>query len=169
MRSRLNKVLAFLGILSFIMSATACQGATVPPAASTLGGESPLARESSHSMLPTLEPVPTPSPGKGVVVGKLTTEDTVSRIGLSIFLGDIIDVGDGSHAAFLNRQTAPIGRLDVATGRFLFVDTPPGEYSFIISDVEAGGRAYMAPSGDVQVVRVVANQITDLGDISLGP
>jgi hypothetical protein len=169
MCSRLSKAFALLSILSFTMLATACQDVTTPLPASTLVGESPLAGERPYPVLPTLGPVPTPSPGKAVVVGKLTTEDPVSRIGLSIFLGDIIDVGDGTHAAFLDRQTAPIGRLDAATGRFQFTEVLPGKYSFIISDIEMGGRAYMTPSGDVQVIEIVTDQIIDLGAIPLGP
>ncbi len=169
MRSWLHKALALLSILTFAMLAIACQNVSPSTAVSTLVEESPLAAETLPFELPTLGPVPTPPPDKGVVTGKLIAKDPVSRIGLSIFLGDIIDVGDGSHAAFLNRETAPIGRLDATTGRFLFTDVPPGKYSLIISEVEAGGRAYMAPSGDVQVIEVVMGQVTDLGDISLGP
>ena len=168
MCSRLSKALTLLSILSFVLLATACQDATTPTA-NTLVGESPLVAENSPYVLPTLGPVPSPSPGKGVVVGRLTATDPVAMIGLTIFLGDIVNVGDGTHAAFLNRQKAPIGRLDATTGRFYFTDVLPGQYSLIISEVEVGGRAYMAPSGDVQVVEVIADQITDLGDVWLAP
>ena len=129
MRSWLHKALALLSILTFAMLAIACQNVSPSTAVSTLVEESPLAAETLPFELPTLGPVPTPPPDKGVVTGKLIAKDPVSRIGLSIFLGDIIDVGDGSHAAFLNRETAPIGRLDATTGRFLFTDVPPGKYS----------------------------------------
>jgi len=159
-------VLCILALVSIVGLVSACQHVTASPVVSPL---SPLAGASLLSAPPTPWLVPTPSPGMGVVIGRLVANDPTARVGLSIFLGDVVNVGDGSHVAFLNRQNAPIGRVDTVTGRFVFVDVPPGEYSLIVSDVELGGRAYLGPSGDVQVIKVIADQITDLGDISVGP
>jgi hypothetical protein len=110
--------------------------------------------------------VPTPSPGNGVVVGQLQSNSPGSWTGLTIFLGDLVLVGE-QRGGFLNREKAPIGRIDEATGKFVFVDVPPGQYSLILSEPEVGSRAYLVPSGEVKVVEVSPGKIIDVGDIPI--
>jgi len=118
--------------------------------------------------MPEIAVIPTPSPTEGVVVGRLVANNTNDRIGLSIFLGDVITLGEESHAAFLDRERAPIGDLNPATGWFVFKHVRPGIYALIISEPEAGSRAYMTAEGDVMVIKVNPGEITSLGDIFLG-
>jgi hypothetical protein len=55
-----------------------------------------------------------------------------------------------------------------ATGWFVFKHVRPGIYALIISEPEAGSRAYMTAEGDVMVIKVNPGEITSLGDIFLG-
>ncbi len=130
---------AWLGLacIATLFILTSLLGCAAPPTA----GPSPTAAFPSQP--------PTPALGKGVVIGHLVSTDPAAKEGLSLFLGSLVDVGE-QKGAYLDRQKAPIGRLDAATGKFIFADVPPGMYSFIVSEPERGGRAYMTASGGVK-------------------
>ena len=110
--------------------------------------------------------IPTPFPGYGIVTGKIVTKDPARMIGLSIFLGDIIIISENRHGAFLDKKRAPIGIFDYTTGRFIFEKVRPGIYALIISEPESGGWVYMTNEGDVVVIKVLENKITDLGELT---
>jgi hypothetical protein len=110
--------------------------------------------------------IPTPFPGYGVVIGKIVTKDPTRKIGLSIFLGDIIIINENRHGAFLDKKRAPIGVFDHTTGRFIFEKVRPGIYALIISEPESGGWVYMTDEGDVVVIKVLENKIIDLGELT---
>jgi len=154
-----------LVILVLVMGLScARQNVVITPFANS---PSPLVDVSPLSALMTPWSEPTPSPGMGLVKGRLVVGDPTALIGVSLFLGDIISIDNGGHIAFLNRKNAPIGRIDATTGRFIFIDVPPGEYALIISDVDYGSRVYLNSSGDIQVIKVVPDGIVNLGDIPM--
>jgi len=170
---RLNlckKSLEFIEIVAVAILLSACLGQSASHVLSPLAIESPF-YEASRVFTPTLThiPIPTPSSGRGVVVGRLVTNAPDSLIGLSIFLGDVIVINEHAHAAFLNRQQAPIGRLDTTSGWFVFTDVDPGLYALIISEPEVGSWVYMNPEGDIIVIEVLANEVTNLGEVPFNP
>lgn len=156
-----------LGLMSFFivgMLVGACKSQMVSSVWSPLASESPA--YSRADQLVTV--VPTPYPGYGVVIGRLVSDSPVNLIGLSIFLGDIIVLNQETHAAFLNRQIAPVGRLDFTSGWFVFERVKPGLYALIISEPEIGSWVYRQ-SDDVTVVEVKADQVVNLGEIFFNP
>lgn len=164
MSSKRYKYLRLISILVIGILLTTCQSPRVPYSGSPLGFESPIyPLRAGGSVTPI---VPTPYPGYGVVVGRLVNETPTNLVGLSVFLGDIIDLGDGSHGAFLNRQIAPAARLDFITGWFVFERVNPGLYALIISEPELGSWVYMQ-AGKIKVIDVRAGQVIDLGEIPL--
>lgn len=148
-----------LSIISGILL-NACANKTIRPSSRLSPLESPLSLAK--------EIVPTPLPGTCVITGRLITPAPTDLIGLNIFLGDVIEIGNGSHVVLLNRTTAHKGYIDFTTKRFFFVNIPPGLYSLVISEPEMGSWVYTTVKGDIWVIKAEAEQIIDLGDIVFG-
>lgn len=165
-----KKFIVFIGIVAVTALLSMCRGQSVPNAFSPLALKSPF-YEASRIFTPTitLTYIPTPPSGRGVVVGRIVTNAPDALVGLSIFLGDIVVINERTHAAFLNKQQAPIGRLDTTSGWFVFTDVNPGLYALIISEPEVGSWVYMTPEGDIMVIEVFANEVTNLGEIPFNP
>ena len=163
-----KKSFEFIKIVTIAILLSTCRGQSVLHALSPLASESPF-YEASRVFSPTLTYIPTPSSGRGVVVGRIVTNAPDSLAGLSIFLGNIIVINERTHAAFLNRQQAPIGHLDTTSGWFVFTDVNPGLYALIISEPEVGSWVYMTPEGDIMVIDVLANEVTNVGEVLFNP
>lgn len=154
--------LELISILLIGVLISSCQSPKISYTRSPLVFESPI-----YEVRGLLTPiVPTPHPGCGVVVGYLVSETPANLVGLSVFLGDIITLGDGSYGAFLNRQTAPVANLDFSTGWFVFKCVSPGLYALIVSEPELGSWVYMQ-ADKVKVVEVREGQVIDLGEVPL--
>jgi len=162
-----SKFLAGIVVMTSLFLVCACQnvGSPLVSASKSPITESPLYEPGEMAEIPG---IPTPSPTEGVVVGRLVTNNPNDRIGLSIFLGDVVMLGEKSHAAFLDRERAPIGDLNPATGWFVFVHVRPGIYALIVFEPEVGSWAYMTAEGDVMVIKVNPGEVTSLGDILFG-
>lgn len=152
------KLIVGLSIFGILIGA--CQGQTASPVWSP--SESPIDRLEGEGLVVPV--IPTPYPGYGVVVGRLVTESPVDLVGLSIFLGDVIVLGEETHVAFLNRQIAPRGRLDVTNGWFVFERVNPGLYALVVSEPELGSWVY-TQSSDIKIVEVSADQVVNLGEV----
>lgn len=148
-------------ILTVGVLLVSCQGQKIYPTWSPLVSESPIYLLERQLAAPIR---PTPYPGYGVVVGRLATETPEDLVGLSVFLADIIALGDGTNGAFLNRQSAPVAHLDFTTGWFVFERVSPGLYALVVSEPELGSWVYMQ-AGDVNIVEVTAGQVIDLGEV----
>lgn len=142
----------------------------LPPTVSPVAPVSPL---SPLSPLPspagqvqgqasTFRP-PTPAAGRAVVFGRLVAGPSGKPIGVTAFLGDVIMV-EGRPGGYLNRSTAPFTLVDSDNGRFVLKDVVPGDYTLIFSEPERASRAY-STNGEVNVLKIGANQVLDLGDI----
>ena len=101
----------------------------------------------------------------GAVKGIIQTEEPTDRIGLILYLGQIISDSNGMYGGYLNPEIAPVAIYDSNNGEFVFVDIEPGEYSLIIHEVVFGGQAYMDETGSVEIITVEQGLITDLGII----
>lgn len=147
-------------IVALLLSA--CQG--IIPQSST--PRTPLI--STESVFPASQipdPIPQPESGKGSLIGTVSNPNPINNIGLILYLGDLIRVGENETGAFLDQSRASVGHFDAKTGEFFFENITPGEYSLIIYQVELGGQAYMTPDGNVQPIEIKANEIIDLGEI----
>ena len=151
-----------IGVVIIGVLIVACQSQMVSPTWSPLVSESPIdLLRGGKSAIPAM---PTPHPGYGVVVGRLVTDSPMNLVGLSVFLGDAIVLEGGPHAAFLNRQIAPVGRVDSTTGWFVFDRVNPGLYTLVVSEPELGSWVYMQ-DGDVKIIEVTAGQVVNLGEM----
>lgn len=101
----------------------------------------------------------------GAIKGILVTEDPNEKIGLILYLGQIITDSNGMYGGFLNTADAPVAIYDGTSGEFSFINVVPGEYSLIIHEVVLGGQAYMDESGNVIKISVDPGKITDLGKV----
>jgi uncharacterized protein YceK len=103
---------------------------------------------------------------KGIVTGRIITDSPQDRVGLIVYLGDIIVDSKGYTGGFLDKQKAPSDLVNGETGVFTINNVPPGQYSLIIYEVVLGGRAYTDDTGNVMVVKVEPGKTVDLGDIN---
>ncbi len=101
----------------------------------------------------------------GAIKGTIQTEETTDRVGLVLYLGDIITDSNGMFGGFLDPETSPIAIFDSTTGDFVFNDVNPGEYSLIIHEVVLGGQALVDETGNVVIISVEQGKITDLGKV----
>lgn len=101
----------------------------------------------------------------GAIKGTLITEESTDRIGLILYLGQIIKDSNGNNGGFLNPETAPVAIYDADTGEFVFIDVEPGDYSLIIHEVVIGGQAFMDENGEIKLISVKQGEITDLSEI----
>jgi hypothetical protein len=165
-----KKFIVFIGIVAVTALLSMCRRQSVPNAFSPLTLESSFYEASKiFTSTLTLTYIPSSPSGRGAVVGRIVTNAPDSLVGLSIFLGDIVVINERTHAAFLNKQQAPIGRLDTTSGWFVFTDVNPGLYALIISEPEVGSWVYMTPEGDIMVIEVFANEVINLGEIPFNP
>jgi hypothetical protein len=135
-------------------------------------GTAPVAATPLPSVTPTVagvpDKIPSPAAGKGSVVGQLKGSKPESVIGLLVYLGGIVLIGENMTGGVLDTSKAPSTLVDAASGKFYFRDVEPGKYSLIIYDVGMGGSAYQDSSGNVYVVEVKPDSVIDLGAIPLG-
>ncbi len=101
----------------------------------------------------------------GAITGTLITEESTDRIGLILYLGQIIKDSNGVNGGFLDPEIAPVAIYDADSGKFVFIDVKPGDYSLIIHEVVIGGKAYMDETGEVKLISVKPGEITDLSEI----
>ena len=111
------------------------------------------------------EQIPTQDVEKGIVTGRIITDNPADRNGLIIYLGDIFVDSKGSAGGFLDKQKAPNGVVNGENGEFTIRDVPPGQYSLIIYEVVMGGKAYQDETGNVVIIKVEPGKTVDLGDI----
>jgi hypothetical protein len=101
----------------------------------------------------------------GAVKGIISSDNESERVGIIIYLGQIIEDSTGENIAILNQDIAPVANYDFKSGEFSFIDIKPGEYSLIIHEVVLGGQAYVDESGKMMIISVNPGLITDLGKI----
>lgn len=100
----------------------------------------------------------------GAITGKIVTEDPLNRIGLILYLGQIITDSNGLTGGFLDTETAPVAIYDSDSGEFTFNEINPGEYSLIIHEVVLGGQVLTDGTGNIQIIIVKSGEVTDLGE-----
>lgn len=109
--------------------------------------------------------IPENSPENGIVKGILHTKNEIDKIGLVLYLGDVITDTNGMDGGFLKIETAPVAIFDESSGEFIFTNIEPGEYSLIIKEVVFGGKLLVDDSGNARIIEVVAGETIDLGVI----
>lgn len=112
------------------------------------------------------EPTPTEDVSKGIVTGRIITDNPVDRNGLIVYLGDVFVDSKGFVGGFLDKQRAPSGIVNGEDGLFTINNVPPGQYSLIVYEVVLGGKAYQDDKGNVVIIKVEPGKTTDLGDIT---
>lgn len=140
----------FFCILTLGIFLSSCESETLPKI-STKDLESPHSSISLSSS--TL----------GAVKGTISSEEISDRIGIVIYLGQIIEDSNGQSVAILNTETAPVANYDSTSGEFSFLDIQPGNYSLIIHEVVFGGKAYVDELGNIKVISVNQGSVTDVG------
>lgn len=119
----------------------------------------------TNQKTPAEKKLATPAPGLGAVTGKIQMDNPTDMIGLLVYLGDIVKIGDEFSGGFLDTSTAPHALVNAGDGSFFITDVKPGSYSFVIYEVVSGGRVYQDENGNVLPIQVTENAITDLGEI----
>lgn len=112
--------------------------------------------------------VPTPRQEYGIVRGRIMVESNVNMVIGELFLAESVQTSDPNiRVPALDIDHAPKAYFQRQTGDFIFTDVPPGTYglvvwepfnSFLVDDPETGGTLFIS---------VKANDILDLGELSL--
>lgn len=110
------------------------------------------------------EPIIITNEEHGAIKGKIITDDPFDRIGLILYLGQIITDSNGFIGGFLDKESAPVATYDSESGYFQFNEVLPGEYSLVIHEVVLGGQVLTDEKGDIIIVVVKPGEITDLGE-----
>ena len=134
----------FLSIIFLVVSCQSLQGVNISPVSE-----------------------PTSDPLKGNVIGTINSKDKINIRGLLIYLGSIVTGPEGFIAGALDTKISPSTIVDEETGIFLLTNVEPGEYSLIIYEVEAGGKALVDSKGNIKVVVVRAGEETNIGLLNL--
>jgi len=110
--------------------------------------------------------VPEPKLGFGNVSGKLLVEGTDLPYLGGLLIGEVLysDSPEAPPLIQYSEETSIRAVMD-QTGLFLFTEVPPGEYGIIIWSPTGGTLLADIKTGEMVNVTVIANKITDLGNI----
>jgi hypothetical protein len=166
-----------VGLLSVGVLLAACQAIPVPGPT-----QSPLAtpKESTVSVTeaapatqvaPQPEVVPTPGAEYGVVTGTVMTSETTQPTSeVVMFLGEMHGREDGFPIVAVDRQLSPRAVPASTTGRFVFVDVPPGEYGVIYWDPDASFLVERPDkAGESLIITVESGSAQDVGVLQVPP
>jgi hypothetical protein len=145
--------------------------ATTAPVGPTEGvAVSPLQSPVQAQQGETLQQIPTPSPGLGVVVGTLIDQTQgIPMVDRTLYLAPLIKSEDGSmEVARLVAETAPVAQTDAA-GRFVFADVTPGRYGIVLSGQANDYLLADFRSESEVLVTVEADQTAETGEIWVVP
>jgi hypothetical protein len=147
--SSLRIVLALSAVLLLSIALSACQQLpTSNPTQSPLAAVTPLASEASAIPLPkatmvtpesavstgkvVITTVPAASAGYGIVLGTILEKPSGAPPTEAVmYLGALVGVQDNFPLVTVDQQTSPKAIPSVDTGRFIFLDVPPGEYGLV--------------------------------------
>ena len=151
-----------LGLLLFF--SVGCAQQTPEPAPT----EGPLVSVlATPTTSPTLPPVEyTPKPGYGLVQGLLYVDDQPAPERV-LYLASIISSGGEVEIAALDAVNDPRTDTD-GSGRFVFLDIAPGRYALGINS-PGGPVLIRGADGDEITAEVIADQIVDLGTVTIVP
>lgn len=119
--------------------------------------------------LPESLEIPEPSPDLGVIVGQLLTPGPGGEpYYATLYLAQTIEASEAGYPPIISfsENQDPVAQQD-KSGRFLFVNIPPGEYALAIWSPISSTVIQDPETGDYLVFEVKAGEITDLGVISI--
>jgi hypothetical protein len=132
--------------------------------------QSPRSDLSTIQMMTSLN-IPKPSPGTGVVIGRLLAIDIDGKLRpyLSVlYLGHILRESGDKNAYFLiyfSEETDIKGTQDPKTGYFYFYDVPPGEYGIILWTPVGSMPLYNPETREYIIFTLKSQEIINLGTI----
>lgn len=158
-----------------ILGLSSCAPSTPTEETSPIPFTSPPQKTEPPSATATPEPgfgldVPTPSPGLGVVTGRIVATSPAARAFLAgdIYLAPIIHTEGETSMPFirLKPEEDPKATLRNEENAFAVVDVPPGEYGVI---VHTPVNDYIVPEaeGSALIIEVEADETLNLGVIEL--
>lgn len=111
--------------------------------------------------------VPTPMIGKAVITGQLFSQGSENQPFItSIYLSSTSPstTPGGPPEVNFSEQSDPIAIQDLGTGRFMFQNVDPGQYSIVIWS-QNGGIPLLDESGNTIIFTVNSDETKDLGVI----
>jgi hypothetical protein len=165
------------GLLMVGILLSACLPIPNPaPTQSPLSAPTGIILTVTNSVPATKEPlvpdeVPTPGASYGVVTGMLATSDTPQSINeMVLFLGDVSGREDGFPIVAVDRQRSPKAFPSSTTGRFVFIDVPPGEYGLVYWDPDASFLVDRPDkAGESLIITVTPGSTQDVGVLQVPP
>jgi hypothetical protein len=113
--------------------------------------------------------VPTPSSGKAVITGQLLVGGEGGQPYMTtLYLASTLPPSTPGYPPLVaySEESDPIAIQEVGTGRFLFVDVPPGQYALIVW-TPIGGNPLVDSSGGTLLFTVNPDEVKDLGIIPI--
>jgi hypothetical protein len=188
MSKSLRIVLAFCVILWLSVSLSACQRLPEPaPMLSPVAAGTPPISEATVITVPTptavvVAPVtstgsvttgtiPSASTGYGIVLGTVVEQSNGAPPTEAVmYLGALVGVQDNFPLVTMDRQTSPKAIPSPDTGRFIFVDVPPGEYGLVFWTPDASFPVEDPNKPGITLILKVDPGITqDIGTLQVPP
>lgn len=119
--------------------------------------------------LPESLEIPEPSSDTGVITGQLLTPGPGGEpYYATLYLAQTIEASEAGYPPIISfsENENPVAQQD-KSGRFLFINVPPGEYALAIWSPISSTVIQDPDTGDYLVFEVKAGEITDLGVISI--
>jgi hypothetical protein len=112
--------------------------------------------------------VPTSQPGYGTVRGTLVIAPGVNVIVGELFLAEAVQTSDANiRMPALDIEQAPRAHFERQTGKFVFVNVPPGEYGLIVWEPFNSILMDDPQTGNTLFVSVKPDEVIGLGELEI--
>ncbi len=116
------------------------------------------------------KPIPTPEPGKAVVVGQVVSNGTQAPIRRTyVYLAQVYWDAEHKQAAYALDIARSPGTISDEQGFFTFRDVPPAEYVIVVGDFYGRNDVERVKDGSAKIQKTDANKVLDVGKVQVRP
>jgi hypothetical protein len=120
-------------------------------------------------VLPTVTPPSLPEAGKATIVGQINNKTGDPMINTIVRMAVVVRGAEGRGGAYILDISRSPGTITDEYGYFTIQNVDAGEYVIVVGDIEITGvyEIISQPNGPARVWELAADQITDVGVITV--